>query len=247
MMDCQTARLLFGFSPTSRELAGSEGDALESHLAGCVDCGTLAQTERRFHAHMSQAMSQVAIPEGLQLRILARLKVERGDAYRRWAGRGMRAALAAAALVLVNWFAWTFWQKPPADLDLNRIHQDMFVDLNSPSKEGVEQWFAQAHHVTIQAPEQFDYAWLTHRDMADFEGKRVPMLLFVRDQVSARVYIITKKDFNFANLPNSSNKISSSGITVDVWHTPGSDFAYVIVFKGDSLDPVLQKEEIPAA
>ena len=73
------------------------------------------------------------------------------------------------------------------------------------------------------------------------------MLLFVRDQVSARVYIITGKDFNFANLPDSSNKISSSGITIEVRHTPGSDFAYVIVYKGDALDPLLEKPEIPAA
>jgi hypothetical protein len=247
MMDCQTARLLFGFSPTSRELAGTEGDALENHLAACAECGQLAQSERRFHAHMSQAMSQVAVPEGLQLRILARLKVERGDAIRRWVGRGTRAALAAAALILVSWFAYTFWQKPPATLDLDLIHNNMVVDLNSPSKERVEQWFAQTHHVAIQAPPQFDYAWLTHFDLAEFEGKRVPMLLFVRDQVAARVYIITAKDFNFANLPDSSNKISSSGITVEVRHAPGTEYAYVIVYKGDSLDPVLEKTEVPAA
>jgi hypothetical protein len=247
MMDCQTARLLFGFSPTAREMPEAEGEALENHLAGCAECGNLAQYERRFHTRISHAMKDLPIPDGLRLRILARLKAERGDAYRRWAGRSVRVALATAAVFLVSWLAWSFWQKPPADLDIDRIHQKMYVDLSSANMEWVEQWFDQTHHIAIQAPKRFDYAALTYFDMSEFEGKKVPMLLFARDQVSARVYIVTTKDFNFANLPASANKISSSGITVEIQRNPGADFAYVIVYKGESLDPVLDKQQVPPA
>ncbi|HEV3237933.1 MAG TPA: hypothetical protein VGZ25_13155, partial [Gemmataceae bacterium] len=132
-------------------------------------------------------------------------------------------------------------------LDIDPIYQHMVANSNSLDKERVEQWFAQTHHVAIQAPMRFDYAWLAHFDMAEFEGKRVPMLLFAHEQVSARVFIVTNKEFNFSNLPASANKISSSGITVEVQHDPGSDFAYVIVYKGDSLDPVLDKQPAPPA
>ncbi len=245
-MDCQTARLLAGLCPSTREIEGDEAEALESHLAGCPECGNLAQAERHFHTRMSQAMQHVPVPDGLELRLLARLKAERGDYYRRWLGHGLRGALATAALFLISWLVWSLWQKPPPDLDLDRIHQSMFAQNNSPDKVRVEQWFAETYHTNIVAPTQFDYAFLVHYDLADFEGKRVPLLLFVNERVTARVFIITSKEYNFARLPTGNN-ISSGGFTVQVWHTPGTDYAYVIVFTGDRLDPVLDKTQAPAA
>ncbi|MFL5241833.1 MAG: anti-sigma factor family protein [Gemmataceae bacterium] len=245
-MDCQTARLLVGFCPSAREIKGDEAEALESHLAGCPECGPFAQGERSFQARMSQAMRQVPIPEGLQLRILARLKAERGDYYRRWIGHSTRAVLATAALFLISWLIWSLFQKPPPNLDLDDIHQAMFAKINSPDKEHVEQWFGETYHANIVAPTGFNYAFLVDYDLSEFQGKRVPMLLFVHEQVTARVFVISSKEYNFANLPTGAN-ISSGGFTVEVWHPPGADYAYVIVFTGDSLDPVRDKTQAPAA
>jgi len=244
-MDCQTARLLLELSPTCREINGDEGEALGSHLADCSDCGTFAQRERRFHSRMTQAMQAVATPEGLHVRLLARLRAEREDRYRRWFGHGMRAALAAAALVLVSWVVWSLFQSPTPNLNLETAHQWMAIRYDSVNKEQVEQWFAQTYHITTLAPDQFNYRYLIHYDLADFEGKRVPMLVFTNSQATARVFVVTAKEFNLNALP--AGRISSGGCTVEVWHKPGSAYAYVIVYTGDTIDPLLEKNDKPSA
>lgn len=247
-MDCKTARLLIGFRPDAGELEGPDVEDLEAHLGDCLECGRIAQADRQFDARATRAMRQVPVPEDLESRLLARLKVDRGDRARRWVGRGLRAGLAAAAMILVGLLVYSYLQKPPPDLNVEQVFNDVLVRYNVPNKQQIEEWFAATHHVNMVAPTEFNYACVVHYDMAELAGKRVPLLVFVSSTgaVTARVFVVTNKDFSLGNLANDPT-FSSNDITVTVWHKPGSEFAYVIIYSGEKLDPVLAPEQKAAA
>src|SRR5262245_13853267 len=98
-MDCNTARLLLDFARPG-DLDAAEAGDLERHLADCPDCGPPARAGRALDRHLGRAVRRVEVPEGLRGRLLARLEADRGDLHRRWAGHGLRAAAAAAAVLL---------------------------------------------------------------------------------------------------------------------------------------------------
>ena len=74
--------------PLATELEANETEALAAHLADCPDCGPWAEAEHRIDEKVGVAMRDVAIPDGLQQRIVRRLGVER-DAW--WRARVKRS------------------------------------------------------------------------------------------------------------------------------------------------------------
>jgi len=74
-MDCKTARLLLDFAQARPpELDAGDREALDSHLADCVDCGLLFRTEAEAEDRLRAAMAHVSTPEGLRARSLLRLR-----------------------------------------------------------------------------------------------------------------------------------------------------------------------------
>jgi hypothetical protein len=234
-MDCNHARLLLKFvRPDGTELEASEAEALQDHLSQCADCGALAGDERRLDEAFAQAMRQVPVPGGLRERILSRLTARRQKMLKRW------LAAAAALLLLVGGLAgWTLWQpRPYVNVDEPAPY---LIAARSPAT--VEEAFEKMG-VVMTAPTQFDYALLESFELADFQGRKVPKLLFVapKDQLVAHVahvYVLSERQFNTEDTPASTGYRDRHQIRV----FPGPGFVYLVIYTGGSLDPFLIPEE----
>jgi hypothetical protein len=248
-MDCKTARLLLDLlRPAGHELDDDETKALESHLAVCSDCSAIARAERRFDQQLGQAMCQVEAPPGLRTSILAKLNKERGDSVRRQVAKTVRIAVGVAACFLVAFLIWNFRQhKLPelsADAERDRLSGQQ---IDGPTKEKVEQWFAQEHGVRINAPEGFNYNCLVHYDLTPLQGKQTPLLLFQLPErkMWARVLVVSDTQFDLESLQDKSTS-NSGGLTVQIWKPEGSHQAFIIIFTGDDLRPFLVEGAQPA-
>jgi hypothetical protein len=248
-MDCKTARLLIDLCPApSRELQGEEAAALSGHLVGCPDCGPVAAAELAFHEAVGQAMRRIAVPDGMHARILARLRSKRGDQHRRILARVTRAAAACAAVLLLALMAWHYWQPRKLAILPEPIAEHVALDRNAGPEE-VEQYFASNHHRKIVAPTEFNYAFLAYFGMDDRaeRSKPVPLLLFRRGDVEANVFVFSSRDFDLDSIKDNF-RASTGPVTVEVWKPQGRpDLAYVIVYTGKSLLPLLNEGERPAA
>ena len=253
-MDCRTARLLAEFQrPRSGELPPDEANALECHLASCPECDAAVRAERRLDEHFGPALRDVPVPDGLRERLLSRLREARLAPIRRklaWTARGV----AVAATLLIGVFAWWYWigSKPP-HLDPETALYDDLGNYNARSAEEVQDWFRDRKHVTMLAPREFDYSYLTWCGMAPLQGKEVPLLIFQRTEdaiTRARVFVLAADQFDVGNLrielanippaePNKEPVIESVGrklVLHDSAEAPGT--AYVIIFDGDDLKPL---------
>jgi hypothetical protein len=197
-MDCNHARLLLEVAhPIATELDARETEQLAAHLASCPDCGALAENDRLADEQLAKVMRDVPVPDGFKFRLLNRLNAERDAWYRRWL---VRAGGVAAALVLAVGLVYaTWWSKKP-DPNWEAVAAEVNEMLYTP--ELVQEAFA-AKGVTMEAPPRFDYNDLQLYGMADFQGKRVPYLLFFHKGTGdkdlaafAKVYVLSERDFN---------------------------------------------------
>jgi hypothetical protein len=236
-MDCRTARLLLDFARPSRpELPADDLDALDAHLLGCAECEALSRAERAADVRLAQAMREVSLPEGLRERIGARLETERGHRQRRRVAWTLRAAIAAAILFVSCWFGWSRYAKPKPELDLERLHYDVVMNLpQEPDK--VKQGFLDHYNVKTPTPTAFNYAFLKFYAVADCQNQRVPFLFFERGDTEARVFVISSGRFNLDGL-EPGPAIDSGGYRVEVVRDD-TDHAFVVVYKGESLRPLL--------
>jgi Putative zinc-finger len=233
-MDCRTARLLLDFArPLTAELAPSEAEPFQEHLADCPDCRTLAQHERRFDEQVGQAMHAVTVPEDLRARLLVQLHHERYAWYRRRLVTPAVLTAAAAAVLLAVWIGFGGRQPlPRPDLDFHALTWQMRA-----KPEVVEKWFRDTYKVKTAVPPQFDYDNLFSFEMKDFQGKSVPSLLFIRQGFTAQVYILSDKQFDLNNLEDPV------GYPVKVLQHPASPHVrYVVIYTSDDLDSFLVKQ-----
>jgi hypothetical protein len=247
-MDCKNARLLLNFArPLGTELDATDAEALESHLADCPECGPLAQEERRFDDHLGRAMRTVPVPENLRERLLRHLAVERDAWYRRWVLRTAGAVAAAAAIVLVVWGGLLWYPRPVAAIDFTEIRPDR----SASSPREVEEWFRSVYGIKTVAPSDnvLNYTWLTHYDLDDFQGQRVPMLLFSYNghdsQTRAQVFIVTDKQFSDLDEKVNQPRKITGGYTVEVFHDPDTPGVYYIaVYTDGSRDRFFRKRSV---
>jgi hypothetical protein len=243
-MDCKTARLLLDYArPQPAELAGADAAALEGHLAHCADCDALARGERQLADALGRAIRAVPVPDGLHDRLLRRLAVER----RRWFRRRLApvAAVAAVFLVLVTWLAWRRPPLPAPDPD-GAVEGISLRDNARRSPEKVEEWFHANHpDRPMLAPREFEqrplnYGLLTSIGLADFQGQRVPLLLFGDAQKQARVYVLSTRNFNLDELKQQPTK-DSKGYTFAARPCPEDPdhIVYVFIYSGNTMDPFL--------
>jgi hypothetical protein len=233
-MDCRTARLLLDYArPLTAELAPSEAEPFQEHLADCPDCRSLAAKERRFDEQVGQAMHAVSVPEDLRARLLVKLQRERYSWYRR---RFMRPAVltaAAAAVLLAVWIGFGGRrQLPKPDVDFHTLTQ-----LMGAKPEDVENRFRETYKVKTTVPPQFNYDHLRNCFMADFQGKQVPFLLFIRGGSTAGVYILSDKQFDLSDLEGPV------GYPVKVLSHPANPHVrYVVIYTSPDLKEFLNKQ-----
>jgi hypothetical protein len=250
-MDCKTARLLLELDrPAGTEVDIEEARALEEHLDHCPECSGLARLERGFHQQVGLAMRQVAVPPELRGRLLSRLDKERGDYYRKQAARGIRTAVALAACLLIAVFILRMRTPKKPSLDVQALVNSFAGEhCDARNKDGVEQWFADHHGIKIEAPSNFDYAYLLECGVVDCQGAKVACLTFARPELRlvARVYIVSEAQFNPDSLKNSNSIIVGGGAKAEIWRIDGSEFAYLILYTGENLDPFKIEGLQPAA
>jgi hypothetical protein len=246
-MDCRTARLLAEFQrPRSGELPPDEANALECHLASCPECDAAVRAERRLDEHFGPALRDVPVPDGLRERLLSRLREARLAPIRRklaWTARGFAVAAAALIGVLIWWH--TRPPKPPAVLDPEPLFETDLRKHRLHSPESVAEWYQDTHQVAM-VPPPFNYVYLLEFDLVDLQGKRVPRLTFYRENegniTRANVYVVTREQFDLGALSAIDvSQFDSFGQRLKIWPPQAQrpDTAYVIVFEGDSLDPLL--------
>ena len=203
-MDCRTARLLLEFSrPHAPDLGPPEAEELDRHLAHCIRCDALSRGERRCDATLARAMRQVEVPDQFRAQLLARLEGERGKWYRHRIGHALRACAAVAAVLLLAW-AWWQWYEPnhrPA-IDPDPFYGDAAVAHHS--REDVQASF-QRLGVDTPLPENFNYTYLTWYGVTELPGHpglKVPVLQFTQTapHTQALVYIVSDRKFNLDQL-----------------------------------------------
>ena len=232
-MDCNDARLLLNFArPLATELEESEAEALATHLNRCPQCAERDRAARRLDDHFGRAMRDVPIPDGLQKRLQARLARERDTWYRR---RLLTWSAAAAALFLAVSLGVNALRPRPGAVNLPDVHAQANQCPNTPA--AVEAWYLE-RKVAMKAPTQLDYDFLLQCALADFQGKRVPMLLFQKSNPGtsdsvAWVYVLTDSQFDLHSL--EGKQTSSVGTFKVQWDRDPTDphVAYVFVYTGD--------------
>jgi hypothetical protein len=239
-MDCKTARLLLDFvRPHASDLEAAEGEKLDEHLVECSDCRALAQNERRLDDHLGQAVRAVAIPQGLDSRILRRLRQERAAWYRRrlLAPAGL---VAAAVVVLAVWLGFGQRKSLPG-VDLHEVYEAVNFRSSEPSL--VEDWFRETYRVQTAVPPQMNFTLLAFYDLAEFQGQRVPFLLFIRGGATARVYILSDKQFDLTRVEKPQ------GYSVEVLdHPTNPHFKYVVLVNPpDQFEQFLTSRQEQAA
>jgi hypothetical protein len=240
-MDCRTARLLLDFArPRLPELPADDADALEAHLASCPECESLARAERETDARLGAAMRAVPIPEELRQRILAGLEVQHGQWQRLWVGRTVRGLAAAAAILAIVWLGLLWYSRGPREFDPAALQEDIFARYTSPDREKVQQWFQDYRRVKTSAPAGFNYACLKYYDLTECQGRQVPYLYFTRGDAEARVYVLDRDQFKLDDFKDGEI-LDSGGYHVQIVHDD-PDHAFVVVYKGDSLQPLLNEE-----
>src|SRR5262245_60926337 len=221
-MDCNYARLLLTFARDHADLDQSEADLLEEHLNQCVECQVLSASERQADAALAKAMNAVPTPPGLKERVLAKLPRPRVR-WRRWIAT---TAAAAAVVLLAITFSWHVWP-PLQDPDFDNV--PIVLVANEPqSAQTVEDWF-EKRNLTMAFPRQFDSGKLNAIYVADFQGRRVPKLVFI-DRASgsaAHVYVLSDRQFNVdAELPSHYRTLKS----MEPYKQNG--YLYMVIYQG---------------
>ena len=237
-MNCKTALMLkeiTGGQPG--ELPAEDFAALEKHFSECPSCQDALQAQEAEDQPIRIAMKNVPIPNGLQGRILDRLRHERGAVHRRriwWT--------TAAASLLFLLFGMFYWQpRSRSKLDLNQIvyHADQF---NENPKEELNAWLAK-NEARFQLAKPFDPHLLAFYGMSSLQGKQVPMLYFRSQEhgqpVFAQVFLVNTRDFDLASLPQSFSGSSARRYQLQVYRDAElpNEWAYIILFDSDTLDP----------
>jgi hypothetical protein len=248
-MDCRTAHLLLDFHRPPTELEAGEAEALENHLIDCTACARLARDERRLDEHLGRAMRDVALPEGLRDRLVARLNTPQTLPLppRRF-GRGAWSFTAAAAILLLA-FGGALLASRPRSVDVSQLRHDTWTQFN-PDRTQVDDWL-QAGRYRVPAPDMFEYNLLTHYHLANLQGQRVPMLLFTspnhRHVYQARVYLLDAKQFDLDALREAPPSQDSGCAVVFVPHPTDPRFAYLVVHNAENLNPFMASTQLSAS
>jgi hypothetical protein len=131
------------------------------------------------------------------------------------------------------------WRSGARQLEIDEVIR-VFADKPTTSPDKVEDWFQREHGLRIFAPsdKMFDYRWLVDYRLEEFAGKRVPVLYFVnnslRSQDTARVIIVSDKDFDNLQQLAEQQPQGTGGYKVTVIGPDRRGIAYVFLCKDGS-------------
>lgn len=195
-MECQHARLLLAFWRRPADgLDTEELAALREHLDGCPECSALAREERRTDGALGPVIRDVAVPEGLQQRILQKLAAQRRP-FPGW----RVAAAAAVVFLLIGVIGYSFYRQP-APLTSDDLAFAVSAG-DSASADAVANWF-DGQGFAVRPPRGFNYRDYFHTAaLVPVKGRLVPMLLFYKSDRSAmaRVYVVSAEQFKLDEL-----------------------------------------------
>lgn len=241
-MDCKTARYLLDFArPRGHDLDGADRAALDAHLAVCTDCDSAARAERHFDDHLGRAVRDVPVPHGFKDRLLGKLRQQRDDWWKQVMGRGMRYAAAAAAILVVCIVGLWYYQSRKVPLNSDLVIENVKARYVTPStRADADEWFKKRGK-TVEAPTDFEYAYLSSYDLTNFYGEVVPHLLFVRPSSPgqttsvhvAQVFILSDNDWDIRELPARLDDPSGDQYKVTIRKPAGRKHAYAILYTGD--------------
>ncbi|VTS08328.1 anti-sigma factor family protein [Tuwongella immobilis] len=254
-MDCRTTQ---PYLPLLRanELDANRLAEIEAHLASCPTCAAMAAAERAFDRRMQAAMTDIAIPEGLHVRLVAKLTAPAqpnpptltpASAPANRPGRRFpwRVASTVAAAILAGVGVWQ-WSKPAPQLDAETLAISYDAQSREPFNQAIA-WLAdQQLRFTPAMP--LDPTLVVGFEMVQFQGNTVPMLILTnhREHAVARVYIVHSRQFDLPAVRAEAQQ-SNCAVTVLADRDEPNRVAYVVVYTGATLDPFLSKTLVPVA
>jgi hypothetical protein len=216
--------MLLPFAESPHDLSAEDRQALEEHLAQCPECGATISRERAFHGRVSQAMLAVPVPDSLRAQLHTALAIDRSRVWRR---KIIQVTAAAAAVLLIAFAGWTWWNRPQS-VDLGSLAQLEEQQVGA-SPEMVNIFF-ESKGARMDWPPDFDPNLLRDEKMVDFKGRQVPQLIFQRGEGMAKVYVLRKSQFKMAK-GGPRNWVGSKNCTLEV--IEGPDYLFVVVYIGD--------------
>ncbi len=245
-MDCRTARLLLDFArPLCPELEPADAEALQTHLADCPECGPVAAAERRLDDHLGRAVRDVPVPADLKQRLLNRLSRERDAWWRRWILRG---GAAAAALLLALAGAWYLWPLPRPTMPEIQANLEM---MRGADEQKVVDFFRKEGFGDVTMPSDFNFVYLAEYRVEEFEGRRVPALVFERTEgadaatrVYARVLVLNDHRFNLADL-RAGDKADSGSFKIRIIRSPVDPHTvFVVIHNATNLESTFARPHV---
>ena len=181
-----------------RELDPSDAEALRAHLAACPACGPLADRLGRFDAALAAAMVAVPVPADSKSRLLAKLAAERAVRFR---GRLLQGAGVAAAALLAVGLVVGLRYEPPGKLDLNAAVADADSLARDPAPALAAFLDEQGVPFRPASPRPFNLKLVGDFGLAPLRGKTVPAVTFKRGDATAKVFVVSSRDFDLHELP----------------------------------------------
>lgn len=246
-MDCKNARLLLSFAHPAGELDTADRAALQQHLHECPCCGELAQSEDHFDKAIGKAMLAIEPPEGLRMRLLAKLDADRDSWYRRF---GLRTAAAAAAILLVLLGGWLWVRSWRYSLDIAKVEKTVETRYQA-NFDRVDAWLKEVGGNHLSAPRRFNYANLQWYGQVNLEGYQVPALLFGRKDrgegaAFAIVYVLGDDRFDLKSTEGKWRPISGVRARMHVLEDVNNPHVlYLIGYTGNQLEEFYKAEAAP--
>ncbi len=233
-MDCHDVRLLMALGRRGGETNDpTERAAIQQHLDACPDCTALHRSEQVVDAALGTAMRAVVVPPSHKARLLTRLAAQRP---RRWPS----VAAAAAALLLMagGVTTWTLWPLPRVD---SSLAEQVINGRPCQPHDEVEQWFKDKG-VEMATWRQLDHQHLWSYDVIDFQGRRVPKLVFFNPDRNAvaEVIVLRTSQFDTRDLSGGFPGQTPNRIFVEP-REDHPEYVYLIGTNEQSLDAFLSK------
>jgi hypothetical protein len=232
-MDCQDVRLLLAFLRRGGDaIDPTERATVQQHLENCPDCAALARSEKAVDIALGAAMRAVPVPAGLKERLLAKVAA---TGPRRWP---ITAIAAAAALLLaVGVTGWAMWPLPRVDA---LVAEEA---INGRKAESMKQWFAE-RGIDMEPWTLIDHSTLWTYDVVEFQGQRVPKLIFYsnRDRGAVAEVLVLRADrFNTHDLNHGRGFPGQTPNQILVDKQSNPEFVYLAGFYEGNQDAFLMQ------
>jgi hypothetical protein len=240
-MECHEARLLLAFTrPGSDAMDAAERALVQAHVEACPECAAAARSEEAVDRAFGTAMREVAVPAGLQQRVLTKVRANKPYPW------PPMAAAAAVLLLVAGAGTWWYWPKPPVAIaEVDQVFNPRFNKVEEVFSD-VEAYF-KAKGVAMEAYRQLDPQYLWSFDVTEFQGRRVARMVFLRTvhdpglekdrAAAAQVIVLPTSQFNTSELSAANIPSNPNRIIIPVSANP--QFVYIIGTTEESLQPFL--------